>query len=186
MFPIGSEMKEVSLAVGVLSAMITPAILILATGSLLATTSNRLMRVIDRVRELSAEIRNLVQGSALDDLGRSRRELLFVLLRSATTRARMLQRSLTWLSLAIGSFILTSIVIGVLSLTHYDVGWVALLFGFIGSVLLLAASVIMILESRIALTSIRAETAFVQKWGELHLSSDPGAFIASVRTDEPR
>ena len=36
---------------GALSAMITPAVMILATGSLILTTTNRLVRAIDRIRE---------------------------------------------------------------------------------------------------------------------------------------
>ena len=39
----------------VLGAMITPAVLISASGTLVLSTSNRLSRVVDRVRVLSAE-----------------------------------------------------------------------------------------------------------------------------------
>lgn len=143
--------------------MITPAILILAAGSVLATTSARLIRVIDRVRELSREIRALVneEGTA----AREARELFLELLDSASRRARILQRSMTALYLAIASFILTTIVIGVLSLTELDIGWLALAVGFVGSVLLLDAAVHLILESRLALTATRLETRFVQRLG---------------------
>ena len=44
---------ELSVAVAVLSAMITPAVLISACGSLLIATSNRLGRVVDRTCEVS-------------------------------------------------------------------------------------------------------------------------------------
>jgi len=46
-------MDPLSSALGVLSAMITPAILISACGTLVLSTSNRLGRVVDRVRDLA-------------------------------------------------------------------------------------------------------------------------------------
>jgi hypothetical protein len=45
-------MRELSAVLTVLSAMITPAVLILASGSLLLTTSQRLNRAIDRARAI--------------------------------------------------------------------------------------------------------------------------------------
>ncbi len=42
-----------------LSAMITPAVLISACGTLVFSTSTRLARVVDRVRQLSAEAAEL-------------------------------------------------------------------------------------------------------------------------------
>ncbi|HET7711316.1 MAG TPA: DUF2721 domain-containing protein, partial [Thermoanaerobaculia bacterium] len=54
MFPDVSSASPQGLTsvLSVLSAMITPAVLILASGSLILTTSNRLTRVVDRVREM--------------------------------------------------------------------------------------------------------------------------------------
>src|SRR5688572_17675091 len=100
-----SPVSQLSSAVGVLSAMITPAILILASGSILATTSSRLIRVHDRLRDIAAEIQTLVAGGKDDELSRERRELLFVLLQHTTRRARILQGAMTRLYLAIGGFV---------------------------------------------------------------------------------
>jgi Co/Zn/Cd efflux system component len=165
-----TDVGQLTSAVGILSAMITPAILILASGSILATTSTRLGRVVDRVRALSAEIQALGPEDTDNLRDRSRRELLFILLRSATMRARILQRAMTQLYLAVATFILTSVVIGVLSLTALNVAWLSLVFGLFGAVLLLSASVFLIIESRKALASTRAETEFVWKWSAQHLS----------------
>ena len=76
---------------------------------------------------------------------------------------------MTQLYLAIGVFVLTSIVIGFLALTRYNVAWISLIFGFIGAVLLLSASIFLIWESRLAVSSTLAETDFVFRWAELHL-----------------
>jgi len=46
-------------AVAVLTAMITPAVLISACGSMILSTSSRLGRVVDRVRALSDKLEEL-------------------------------------------------------------------------------------------------------------------------------
>ena len=72
--------SDLSSALSVLSAMITPAVLILACGSLSLTTSNRLTRVIDRVRELSREIEMLAMEKDDPEYVNEKRTLLFTLL----------------------------------------------------------------------------------------------------------
>ena len=50
-------MDPLSQALAVLTAMITPAVLISACGALILSTSTRLGRVVDRVRALGLEVR---------------------------------------------------------------------------------------------------------------------------------
>jgi hypothetical protein len=57
-------MDPVSSAVAVLTAMITPAVLISACGSMILSTSSRLGRVVDRVRGLSDKLDELAGKSA--------------------------------------------------------------------------------------------------------------------------
>lgn len=76
-------MNQLSSALTVLSAMITPAVLILACGSLILTTSQRLTRVIDRVRELSGEIEALAEDSRSEERVAEKRTMLFDLLERA-------------------------------------------------------------------------------------------------------
>src|SRR5262245_54006235 len=52
-------MQESLNALNILSAMITPAVLISACGTLIFSTSTRLARVVDRVRELGRNIESL-------------------------------------------------------------------------------------------------------------------------------
>ena len=52
----------------ILGAMITPALLISASGTLTLSTSNRLGRVVDRIRKLTTEAENLPADSDLEEL----------------------------------------------------------------------------------------------------------------------
>jgi hypothetical protein len=159
---LGPNLPPLSGVVGILAAMITPAVLILASGSILASTSSRLIRVVDRVRELAREAQTL---SAIpnDDMTVRRRELNVLLLRSAARRARLLQRAMTHIYLSIGAFVMTSILIGVVSIAQSAFGWLALILGFGGSALLLSSCLILITESQLALSATRAETDFVME-----------------------
>jgi len=74
-----------SSALTVLSAMITPAVLILACGSLILTTSQRLTRVIDRVRELSKEIEEVAGDTRGEEFIREKRTMLFDLMDGRST-----------------------------------------------------------------------------------------------------
>ncbi len=56
-----------------LSALITPAVLLTANGSLLISTSNRMARVVDRVRILNEKGDELSRGAAKLDVQANRR-----------------------------------------------------------------------------------------------------------------
>ncbi len=145
--------------VGVLSSMITPAVMILATSSLILTTTNRLVRIVDRVREMLPEFEKLTRAEQPDD---RKLAMLFEDLGRATTRARIGQRALSQLYLGLGAFLATSITLGVVTFARLNAGWVPLLFGPIGVALLFSASVLLIFESRIALASAYAEMDYIR------------------------
>ena len=52
-------MEALTSSLAVLTAMITPAVLISASGTMILSTSTRLGRVVDRVRSLSDRLRRL-------------------------------------------------------------------------------------------------------------------------------
>ncbi|HXG59080.1 MAG TPA: DUF2721 domain-containing protein [Thermoanaerobaculia bacterium] len=165
-FVSAAPLKELSSALGVLSAMITPAVLILASGSLILTTSNRLTRVVDRVREMLADLEAIADAS--DELSNEKRTLLFAQLERATLRARLLQRAMTRLYLGLAMFIATSVSIGVVALSS-RFAWMPLLLGFIGAGLLFWASIILIFESRLALATTYAEMDYIWR---VHMPAD--------------
>lgn len=161
MWPDLVQTRELSSVIGVLSAMITPAVLLLATGSLIMTTSNRSMRCVDRVRERAAELEEL--GDKQDELTDIKRQHLYKQLEVNTRRARLLQKAMSRLYLAIGAFVATSVSIGFVALLHVSVGFVPLVLGFIGAFLLFSASVYLILESRLALTTTYTEMDYISR-----------------------
>jgi hypothetical protein len=144
----------------VLAAMVTPAVMILATSSLILTTTNRLVRVVDRVREMLPEFEALASSDSPDN---PKMAMLFDDLHRATVRARVGQQALAQLYLGLGAFVATSIALGVMTFARLDAGWMPLLFGAVGVALLFSASVLLIVESRIALASAYAEMDYIRR-----------------------
>ena len=149
-------------AIAVLTAMITPAVLISACGSMILSTSSRLGRVVDRVRSLSDRLENM---AASDENGPSvteRQALIFQQLDKLTSRARILQRCMVTFYLSLGMFVATSVAIGIVPFTgnqRYNMIPVGL--GLAGACFLFYGSVLLILEARLALSTIHAEMDFI-------------------------
>ena len=61
---------------GLLSAMITPAVLISACGQLIFSTSTRLARIVDRVRQLTPLLEQLFAGEVHEFADERRRQIL--------------------------------------------------------------------------------------------------------------
>lgn len=161
MWPDLGSTRELASVLDVLGAMITPAVLILASSSLLITTSSRSIRCVDRVRERAEELQALGKG---DDEGTERRrQHLFKQLEINTRRARLLQKAMSRLYLGISTFIATSVAIGVVSLLHVDVGWIPMVLGLVGAFLLFSASVYLIFESRLALATTFEEMDYIDR-----------------------
>lgn len=173
-------------AQAVLSAMITPAVLISACSSLIMATTGRLNRAVDRTRAVAAEFAELVERSAAvtDDAGAEseldrRRALFFQLLDYSTTRSRMLQRGLTRLYWALGAFVAASVSIGMVAVSGREYTWVPITFGLAGAALLLYASVMLVRESQIALVALETEMDHV--WSEGKSLASPEMLALRVR-----
>jgi len=153
--------RELSSVLDVLGAMIPPAVLILASSSLLITTSSRSIRCIDRVRERAEELQALGKGT--DEGTEKRRKHLYAQLEINIRRARLLQKAMGRLYIGISFFIATSVSIGVVSLLHVDIGWIPLVLGFVGAGLLFSASVYLIFESQMALATTFEEMDYIRR-----------------------
>lgn len=162
---------ELSGALAILSAMITPAVLISACGSLLVATSSRLGRVIDRTRHVSEQFEAIAAEPDRTML-EEERTLLFDQLAGLTRRSRLLQRAMSRLYLAVSTFVATSVSIGVVAVTGQRFAIVSIALGIAGAGLLFAASLNLILESRIALRSVEQEMDFVWRLGQHHAPSE--------------
>ncbi|HQU84331.1 MAG TPA: DUF2721 domain-containing protein [Pyrinomonadaceae bacterium] len=144
-----------------LTAMITPALLISATGSLVLSTSTRLGRVVDRVRELEKRLSELIMDENKDKIALydKRLDTIVNLLDKVTTRARILQRAMSGFYYGLGLFILTSVAIAIAGLFNIA-RWMPIPIGVIGILCLLYGSILMLRETRMATATINAEMDF--------------------------
>lgn len=144
-----------------LTAMVTPTLLISATGSLVLSTSTRLGRVVDRVRDLEQRLYNLITAEDKEKipLYERRLETIINLLDKVTTRSRILQRAMGAFYYGLGFFILTSVTIAVAGLFNIA-RWLPIPVGIIGIMFLFYGSVLMLRETRMATATVNAEMDF--------------------------
>lgn len=144
-----------------LTAMVTPTLLISATGSLVLSTSTRLGRVVDRVRELEKRLSELIveEDKSKIPLYEKRLDTIVFLLDKVTTRSRILQQAMSAFYYGLGFFILTSVTIAIAAFfTTYR--WIPIPVGIIGIVFLFIGGVLMLRETRMATATINAEMDF--------------------------
>jgi threonine/homoserine/homoserine lactone efflux protein len=144
-----------------LTAMITPALLISATGSLVLSTSTRLGRVVDRVRELERRLNELITTTDKNTipLYEKRLDTVVNLLDKVTTRSRILQRAMGAFYYGLGFFILTSVTIAVVGIFNVY-RWMPIPVGIVGIVFLFYGSLLMLRETRMATATVNAEMDF--------------------------
>ena len=163
-------MDALSSALAVLTAMITPAVLISACGTLILSTSTRLGRVVDRVRAISKDFEELSSNAPHVELFDERRAMIFHQLDLLTSRARLLQRCMKIFYLALCVFVSTSVAIGMVAavdIARYS--WVPVLMGLLGAVCLFYGSILLIIEARLAHRGISTEMDFLWRLGK-HLA----------------
>ena len=154
-----------STAIAILTAMITPAVLISACGSMILSTSVRLGRVVDRVRALSERFEEISGQPEGDNLIKERQAVIFEQLDKLTSRSRLLQRCMVAFYLALGAFVAATAAIGLVAVSssaHYVVLAPAIL-GIAGALFLFYGSMLLIFEARLALSTVHAEMDFVWK-----------------------
>ena len=117
-------MDAISSSLAVLTAMITPAVLISASGTMILSTSTRLGRVVDRVRSLSDRLEELAHGQPDKEFLEERRAIIFYQLDKLTSRSRLLQRGLTTFYVAVGVFVATSVAIGLVAISGARYSWI--------------------------------------------------------------
>jgi hypothetical protein len=144
-----------------LTAMVTPALLISATGSLVLSTSTRLGRVIDRVRQLEERLSELIYLEDKDDvpLYDKRVEVMVDLLDKVTSRARILQRAMETFYYGLGMFVLCSVTIAIAAIFN-TYRWLPIPIGIVGIMFLFVGTVLMIRETRMATATVNAEMDF--------------------------
>jgi hypothetical protein len=152
-------------SLGVLSEMITPAVLITACGTLIMSTSTRLGRVVDRVRHLSNRFEELADPGLDIQLRDDRQQFVFDQLELNMRRAQLLQRALSLLYSAVCSLIGSSGAIGFYAAFGISGVWMPVALGLIGAFLLFYAGVLLMFEGHLAFAHLRDEFEFRLRMG---------------------
>jgi hypothetical protein len=143
-----------------LSAMITPAIFLTANASLIISTSNRMSRVVDRIRVLNDLEDKLDLGKADLDYPADRLEHIQDQLRRLEQRSDRIRLALITLYVAFTSFVGTSLTLAFDALVRNRLIALPIVLAVAGVGLLLFASVNLVLEALEALRSNRVEIRF--------------------------
>jgi hypothetical protein len=154
--------QALSSTIEFLTAMITPALLISATGSLVLSTSTRLGRVVDRVRDLEKRLSELITTDDKDEvpLYEKRIDTVVSLLDKVTSRARILQKAMGTFYYGLGFFVLTSVSIAIVGIFPAVYRWLPIPIGIVGIMYLAWGSVLMLRETRMATATVNAEMDF--------------------------
>lgn len=151
-------MQNASNALSVLSAMFTPAVLISACGTLIFSTSTRLARVVDRVRDLSRTIEEFSRNENLD-FPEERRNEVDRQIAIHARRVQLIQRSLTSFYISLSLFVAATGAIGFVAVFNRG-AWLPNALGLVGIVALFYGCITLIAETRLALRSVKSEMEF--------------------------
>lgn len=125
-------MSEIPVSSDILGAMITPAVLISASGVLVLSTSNRVVRTVARVRILASEAERL-QSSPESISATDKRKFVEAPLAQLSERAVILRSAMTALYTAIGLLVGTSILIGIAGILQWRYAELPVLLGLVGA-----------------------------------------------------
>ncbi len=133
---------------GILTAMLAPALLMAATGSLLVSANHRLARVVDRLRVLLATWHKTDPQMSADldeQIARHRRRCTFVL------------RACVMLYLALASFVGTSLALAADAFSGHRLPLLPTILAIVGVLCLLAACVYLGREVNLSVRSFDLE-----------------------------
>jgi hypothetical protein len=172
-------------ALNVLTAMITPALLLSACGTFILSTSNRLARVVDRIRALSKQLDEIAQAERDVALRGERIERNRSEIKLQAQRLRMIQRALTVLYFAAVNFVLTSVAIGLASVFPYGWPyWLPVVFGLAGVCCMLVSAFVLAWEARKAVQDLYLETEFHRKLARYY-ATEHRELVGGSGSEEP-
>jgi hypothetical protein len=162
-----------------LAAMVTPAVLISAAGTLVFSTTSRLARIVDRARVLGAELEGLDSAPEAPFAAERRREIerQFEI---RAQRSRLVQRAVTSFYVALGLFVATTVLLGLASFLAVA-PFLPSLIAMLGTLVLFFGCIELIRETRIALRAVDEELEFV-----LHLRRLRAATRRPRESTDPR
>lgn len=142
-----------------LTAMITPALFMTANGSLIISTSNRMSRIVDRIRQLNELADSLSRGASNLDFPAERLEHIDLQLNRLIWRSDRIRLALTLLYLAMAMFVGTSFTMAIDALVGNYLTALPTATAMLGVLLLLLASVQLTREAHAALRGNGLEIA---------------------------
>lgn len=154
---------DAPMAGDILGAMITPAVLISASGTLTLSTSNRLGRIVDRARVLHFEAEQLPPWDATDQDALEKRALIADQIARQAQRISILQATIVTLYLAISLLVGASLAIGVSAAAKGWLSWLPVGLGLLGALALLVGAVLLIREARLAVNSTLTELEYIKR-----------------------
>jgi hypothetical protein len=154
------ELLETLSSAKILTSMITPAVLISACGTLIFSTSARLARIFDRVQMLKGEVEAVLEGKL--PFPEERMKMLKVQTRKQRVRAWLIQKAMAALYTATVLFVASSLAIA-LNVAYGSAAsaWLPSSLALLGGLFLLAASVLLLYESRYNLRFIERHIDFI-------------------------
>lgn len=153
-------------SVGILSAMITPTILILASAALVGATTGRLQSIMHAMHELAEAFDGHMQYEQERQALNAEQLSLMIQVERTSKRARLLQYAVALLHLTITSFVLSQLSLGIEAAAQLRLGLVPVAFALLGAVLLLVAIMILLHDSIIAVQATREEALFTLRMTE--------------------
>jgi hypothetical protein len=157
---------QTSPALVIISAMITPALLILGSGSLVATALLRLGRAVDRARALL-----LLSEQERQKLGCSE-QILAHWLDAYARRAFIAERAVLAFFIAVGTFVLDCLSIAVDRYAGNRLTWLPVSLTIGGMLMMLCGAYCMVVESRLGGIQIREEIQ--RRLPASHKQGNPG------------
>lgn len=142
-----------------LAAMVTPAVLISAAGTLVFSTTARLARIVDRARVLGRELEEL-DNAPETPFAEEKRQEVERQFEVRAQRSRLVQRAVTGFYVALGLFVATTVFIGLGSFLAVEPILPSLL-AMAGTLVLFFGCIELIRETRLALRAVDDEMAFV-------------------------
>lgn len=155
------ELRSLTSVLGVLTALIAPALLISASGSLITSTSHRLAGNTERFRHLAERLQRIEERN--DERTLARRRHLEAQLDWTYRRVLLQQRALTLFYSAAVFFVACSFALGVEAVTRELPNWMPVLLGLAGVLILLVACALLLVEARRLVAGMRQEMAALHR-----------------------
>jgi hypothetical protein len=155
-----NEVLDALSSAKILTSMITPAVLISACGTLIFSTSARRARIFDRVHLLKGEVEAVLDGKL--SFPDERMKMLKAQTRKQKTRAWLIQKAMAALYTATVLFVACSLAIALnVAYGSAETIWLPSGLALLGGLFLLAASVLLLYESRYNLRFIERHIDFI-------------------------